>query len=324
MGTRKLWIGFIAVIIFSFSVLGFFGHEIYVEAPPIPEKVVADNGAVLFTAQDIRDGQNIWQSIGGQELGTIWGHGSYVAPDWTADYLHREARFILDQWAHERFNSDYDHLSDENKAVLQVDLKKELRTNTYDPGSQTLKVSPVRAKAMEELGRYYTGLFMADSSLDKTREAYAIPVNTIKEQSRMDRMNAFFFWASWACITQRPDKGVTYTNNWPPDELVGNKPAPSLILWTGFSVIMLLAGIGIMLFYQASIRDEELLPVNLPANDPLSGSQPTPSMKAVEKYFWVVCGLILVQILMGVITAHYGVEGNAFYGLSATAGSTTA
>ena len=314
MKTKRLWIGFIAVLVISFSVLGYFGHEIYVQAPPQPDKIVNASGKVLFTGQDIRDGQNVWQSIGGQELGTIWGHGSYVAPDWTADYLHREAEYILNDWARAKFNSDYGNLSDEDKAVLQVRLQKALRTNTYNPETKTLTVSDDVENAIRKTSAYYTGLFTDDPALAKTREDYAIPVNIIKDRSRMDKMNAFFFWASWACVTQRPEKAVSYTNNWPPEELVGNKPAPSLLLWTGFSVIMLIAGIGLMLFYQASIRDNESLPVHLPANDPLSGLQPTPSMKAIEKYFWVVCGLILVQVLMGVITAHYGVEGTAFYG----------
>jgi nitric oxide reductase large subunit len=45
----------------------------------------------------------------------------------------------------------------------------------------------------------------------------------------MQKMSAFFFWASWACITNRPGANVTYTNNWPPDEIIGNKPTNSLI-----------------------------------------------------------------------------------------------
>ncbi len=314
MVTKKLWIGFIAVIVITYSVLGFFGHEIYVQAPPIPDKVINKSDSVLFTGQDIRDGQNVWQSIGGQELGTVWGHGSYVAPDWTADYLHREAEFILNDWAGERYHSDYAGLNDENKAVLQVDLKKELRSNTYDRSKGILTVSPAREQAIEAMNHYYSGLFMHDPSLARLRDDYAIPENTVKDPARMDKMNAFFFWAAWTCSTERPGKTITYTNNWPPEELAGNKPAPSLILWTGFSVIMLLAGIGLMLFYQAGLRDNESLPLNLPENDPLSGLKPTPSMKAIEKYFWVVCGLILLQVIMGVITAHYGVEGNAFYG----------
>jgi len=78
MNTKKLWIGFTAVMVVSFAVLLFFGREIYRKAPPIPERVVTTSGKVLFTGQDIRDGQNVWQSIGGQELGTIWGHGAIL------------------------------------------------------------------------------------------------------------------------------------------------------------------------------------------------------------------------------------------------------
>ena len=99
MNTKKLWIGFISVITISFAVLLYFGREIYREAPPIPDKVVTPEGEVLFTGQEIKDGQNVWQSLEGQELGTVWGHGAYQAPDWTADWIHKEAVYMLDQLA---------------------------------------------------------------------------------------------------------------------------------------------------------------------------------------------------------------------------------
>ncbi len=96
MNYKRLWIGFALVNIVSFAILGYYGNEIYRKAPPIPQDVSDANGHVLFTGQDIKDGQNVWQSIGGQELGSIWGHGAYVAPDWSADWLHREAIWLLD------------------------------------------------------------------------------------------------------------------------------------------------------------------------------------------------------------------------------------
>ena len=315
MKTRRLWIGFIAVMVISFSVLGYYGTEIYHKAPPIPEKIITENGNVVFTDQEIKDGQNVWQSMGGQEVGTVWGHGSYVAPDWSADWLHREAMFILNYWAKAEFNTDYNSLDNEKKAVYQIRIQKELRTNTYDPKTKLLIVSTVRDSAIKALSVYYTKLFMDDPSMAATRSAYAIKTNSIKDPERMHKMNGFFFWISWACITQRPGQDITYTNNWPPDEMVGNKPAPSLILWTGFSVVMLVLGIGLLGFYYARNKDEDSLALSLPQNDPLSGFMPTPSMKATLKYFWIVCGLILVQILMGIVTAHYGVEGNGFYGI---------
>jgi nitric oxide reductase large subunit len=95
MKTKKLWIGFILIMVVSFGILGFFGREIYREAPPIPEKVISTDGTILFEGSDIKDGQNVWQSMGGQEVGTIWGHGAYKAPDWTADWLHRWSLWAL-------------------------------------------------------------------------------------------------------------------------------------------------------------------------------------------------------------------------------------
>jgi nitric oxide reductase subunit B len=128
-------------------------------------------------------------------------------------------------------------------------------------------------------------------------------------------LNSFFFWTSWASVTNRPGEEITYTNNWPHEELVANRPTGSLILWTGFSVILLLAGIGLLASYYASNRKGETEQEQYPEKDPLLGLTPSPSMKATLKYFWVVMGLILLQIVMGVITAHYGVEGESFYGL---------
>jgi nitric oxide reductase subunit B len=315
MKTNRLWIGFGAVILISFSVLLFFGREIYRQKPPVPNEVVTTDGITLFTGQDIKDGQNVWQSIGGQEVGTVWGHGSYVAPDWSADWLHRESEYILNYWSDTAYHKSFADLAPEVQATLKIRLQNELRTNTYDPATGNILVSPLRAEAIKAVSEHYTGLFMNDPALASLRDAYAIPENTIKDQSRMSKMNAFFFWVSWSCVTTRPGAEVTYTNNWPPESLVDNKPAGALLLWTGFSVIMLLAGIGLMSWYFASRREEHLPAHVLPEKDPLLGGTLFPSMKATLKYFWIVTALILVQILMGVITAHYGVEGQAFYGL---------
>lgn len=314
MNTKKLWTGFILVLVISFGILVYFGKEIYREKPPIPEKVIAQDGTILMTRSDILDGQNVWQSIGGQELGSVWGHGAYKAPDWTADWLHREALFILNGWSKEAFSTSYDDLEPEKQAMLKERLQEELRTNRYDEAAKTLTVSAIRAEAIRSNSSHYQGLFMNGPGQADLREAYSIPENSITDPARMAKLNAFFFWASWATVTERPGKDITYTNNWPAEKLVGNEPTGSLILWTGFSVIILLFGIGLLAWYYAIHREEDEKP-DIPTVNPLSGTRLTPSMKATLKYFWVVTALILVQILMGVITAHYGVEGLGFYGL---------
>ena len=111
-------------------------------APPIPSQVVTTGGHVLFDGETIRDGQNAWQSIGGQEIGTVWGHGSYVAPDWSADWLHRECVFILDRWAQETAPQNYAGLDVEQQAALRARLQQTLRTNTYDAARAKLQSIP--------------------------------------------------------------------------------------------------------------------------------------------------------------------------------------
>lgn len=314
MTTRKLWIAFILVIVVSFSVMLYFGREIYREAPPVPDKVITESGKLLFTGQQIKDGQNVWQSLGGQEIGTVWGHGAYQAPDWSADWLHREAVFMLDRMALEQEGRPFADLSEEKQASLKITLQKDLRSNKFDKRSGTLTISDLRAEAFTANSRYYGGLFTNDPALADLRDAYSIPENSLKDAARVPLLNAFFFWTSWACVTQRPGQDITYTNNWPAEELVANRPTGELILWTGFSVIILLAGIGIMVWYYAKIRSEPNENV-VPDVYPVLKEQQTPSQKATLKYFWIVSLLLLVQVLMGVITAHYGVEGQAFYGI---------
>lgn len=314
MNIRKLWFGFIAVMVISFGVLGYFGIEIYHQAPPIPDKVVTADGTVLFTGQDIKDGQNIWQSIGGQELGSVWGHGAYQAPDWTADWLHKEAIAMLDVLSLEKFQKKFSEIDPADQAFLKIKLQEEIRKNTFNSSDKSISVSALRASAIKSTSAFYSGLFTNDPAMAQLRHDYSIPENSIKTQERMDKMNAFFFWASWACVTERPDSDLTYTHNWPHEELVGNVATGDLHIWTGFSVIILLLGVALLAYQYARTRDnEESLP--MPSENPLINLTSTPSMKATLKYFVIVTALILVQVIMGVVTAHFGVEGNAFYGL---------
>ena len=313
MTTKKLWFGFIAVIVLSFSVLLFFGREIYNNAPPIPDKVVTTDGKVLFTGEDIKNGQNVWQSVGGQQIGTVWGHGAYQAPDWSADWLHKEAVEMLNSISIEEDQVPFANLSDQRKASVLITLQKEIRANTYDPQTGVLTVSNRRAEAIAANTAFYSGLFTNDPAMSKLREAYSLPENSLKDPERVRMLNAFFFWTSWSCVTNRPGQEITYTNNWPSEELVANKPTGSLMLWSGFSVIVLLIGIGLMAYYYAATRKDE--DDFIPKFFPKSQIDHTPSQRATLKYFWIVSLLLIVQVILGVVTAHYGVEGNAFYGI---------
>jgi nitric oxide reductase subunit B len=124
--TRRLWTWLGIVMFVSFGALGLLGREIYRNAPPIPAQVVAENGTVLFTADDIQTGRAVWQSAGGMQLGSIWGHGAYLAPDWSADWLHRESVALLERWSKEAGAAAFADLPAERQAALQARLKQEL------------------------------------------------------------------------------------------------------------------------------------------------------------------------------------------------------
>ncbi len=304
---KKLWIIFIGIFIISFGVLGWVGSEIFHQAPPIPREVVTVEGRTVIAEGEISNGQNVWQALGGMQVGSIWGHGSYVAPDWTADYLHREAQYILDSWAKAEFGGNYDGLNTEQKAVLRQRLQDVLRKNNYDPRTGKISIEPIRAQAFEENLKHYTEVFTNGNN------NYAIQHDTQSDPAKLRQLTTFFFWTSWAAVTNRPNKTISYTSNFPSEPLVGNTPTSDAIVWTGVSVIMLLAGIGAMVWLLAGRKLEP--PHDVPTSDPMIGATLTPSQKATVKYFVVVSLLFLLQILMGVVTAHYGVEGGGLYGI---------
>ena len=304
---KKYWIAFISVLTISFVVLLWVGSKIYQSAPPIPSVVKTTDGKIVFTSEDIQQGQNIWQAMGGMETGSIWGHGSYVAPDWTADWLHREAEYILNDWSKSEYKASFYQISAENQAGLKIRLKNMMRKNSIS-STGAIIITAARAQAITENIAHYEDIFINGN------DDYAIRKNTLSNSEKVRKMSAFFFWSSWAASTDRPGEDITYTSNWPHEELVGNRPTGDAVVWTGFSIIILLAGIGGMAWYYASQR-HETNHGEIPTDDPLLGSVVTPSQKAVIKYFWVVSGLLLLQILLGVITAHYGVEGGGFFGI---------
>src|SRR5215207_1680333 len=145
MSSRRLWIGLSALLIVSFGALLWVGSEIHRVMPPIPQAVVTDDGTEVFRAADIERGRQVWQSIGGQHLGSIWGHGSYVAPDWTADWLHREALAWLDIDTQRETSQRYSQLPEDAQATYAARLAKVMRTNTYDHATKTVTVAPIRA-----------------------------------------------------------------------------------------------------------------------------------------------------------------------------------
>ena len=141
-----------------------------------------------------------------------------------------------------------------------------------------------------------------------------MPKNVIKDDTRLRAFISYIWWTTWATETNRPGDNVTYTNNWPNEDLIENKATSEMLVWSVVSFVLLLAGVGALAWYHATQNhhdDDE----SFPKKDPLLALSATPSMKATQKYFWVVAALWLVQVLLGAVTGHYQVEGSAFYGI---------
>jgi nitric oxide reductase subunit B len=315
---KRLWIILTVGMVVMFGALLFLGREIYHEKPPIPSAVISADGATIYTKENIQNGQNIWQSTGGMQQGSIWGHGSYLAPDWSADWLHREAQSLL---AISTAKGTLSAMSKVTKrAVHQLAVQEEMRRNTYDPATGRISVSTNRAQAIKAVEAHYVRLYVgADQEALDLRRDYAFPLNAVLTEKEARDLSAFYFWTSWSATTNRPGKNITYTSNWPHEPLVGNKPTTGTLMWSLISVIILLAGIGSLVWYYAkqfTVWDAEQEPESgFAESDIMDTATVTPSMRATTKYFWLVCALFATQVLLGILTAHYAVEGQGLYGL---------
>src|SRR5580765_1924891 len=230
--TRRLWLGLATLLIVSFGVLLWMGRDMHQQAPPLPGRVVTARGDVVYTRADIELGRQVWQSIGGQQLGSIWGHGALVAPDWSADWLHRESVAMLELAAQGSTGEPYERLPQREQARLQADLKPLIRANTYDASRDEIVISDRRAQAIAQVAAHYASLFSNDPATAALREAYAMKNDTVPDAEHRRTLSSFFFWTSWATVTDRPDQAKSYTNNWPYEPLVGNAPTSGSFMWT--------------------------------------------------------------------------------------------
>lgn len=295
---KKYWILFTTVLIVSFTILIYSGVEIYHQAPPIPKVVKSPEGKVFFKENNIQKGKEVWQRIGGMEVGSIWGHGSYVAPDWTADYLHLEAEFLIEKIRTKKETDD-----------IKGRLKEIIRTNTFDENDGSVVISEDRYEAFEKNKAHYVDIFKGGN------EKMAIPPNTIISDEELFNLTAYFWWSSWAASTNRPNETYSYTSNFPHEPLIDNIPTYHIYLWSGVSVLMLIFAIAAMVIYYLKNLHKEQKEEKLTFLDPFKDIILLPSQRAVIKYFKITCLLILGQVLLGIVTVHYGVEGLEFFGI---------
>jgi nitric oxide reductase subunit B len=299
-------------MIVGFSILSVITVLTYTNAPPVPARVLSPDGEVLFTQGDIEGGQEVFFKYGLMEHGTLWGHGAYLGPDYTAEHLHREVGLVREHLAQERFGRALADLSTDEAAAVEAAARAELKLNRYDPDTGDLTLSASEAHAWLSLRAYWAEYF--SSSEDPPP---GLPSQFISNPQELERLNDFFAWATWATVTNRPGKDYTYTNNWPYDPDAGNTPSTDAYVWSALSLVTLLGGLGAILlmfgkFHFLGWEGESDFPS--PDEAPRSWAL-TPSQAATGKYFVVVAVLFFLQAAVGGALAHYRVDPHAFYGI---------
>jgi nitric oxide reductase subunit B len=296
----KGWIQAVVIVfLFGFTVLGILAYKTYKDEPPIPRNVVDPAGTVVFTGADVQAGQEIFLRNGLMEYGTIFGHGAYLGPDFTADYLHRAA---LDVQA-------YYGGSDSDKAKQQTIA--DFKTNRYDAATGTLTYTAAQAKAFADLVSYY-GTFFAQPST-KT----GLRPKPITDPEQIRQLTAFFSWSAWASSALRPGLQYSYTNNWPPEPLVANHASADAVVWSVISLIALLGGVGLLLavfgrwnFLGWHGKERTKISFRSPGEVTL-----TPAQRATAWFFLVMAVLFLMQTLLGGASEHYRADISSFFGL---------
>jgi nitric oxide reductase subunit B len=296
----KAWIhAAVLVMLCGFFILGLLAYRTYMASPPVPERVLDQNGRVLFSGRDISAGQQVFLHNGLMEYGSVFGHGAYLGPDYTADYLRRASDIVRARNGGARSDS------------ATIRTIAELRTNRYDDDSGTLRFSAGQSAAFRALVPYYSRFFS-----DPTTR-HGLRPDAITDRADLRRLTAFFAWTAWAAATNRPGHDYSYTNNWPPEPRVDNQPTANVIVWSVLSLIALLGGIGLLFAgfgrWGRNLgwhgREQSSLTFRNPGDVAL-----TPAQRATAWFFFVMAALFVIQTFVGAASQHYRAEIDSFFG----------
>jgi nitric oxide reductase subunit B len=275
------------------------GFLTYQSGPPIPAHVVSASGTAVFTGADVRAGQDVFLRNGLMEYGSIFGHGAYLGPDFTADYLHRSADLV---------KAGYGGSGSDSAAQR---TRTDFKTNRYDAAAGVLTFSDAQAAAFTTLRQHYAQEFSSPEGKNGLRPS------AITNPEQIRQLTSYFAWSAWASAADRPGTDYSYTNNWPGEPLVGNAPSAHVVLWSVVSLIALLGGTGALFaafgrwdWLGWHGRDHQELRFREPQQVRL-----TPSQRATAWFFFTMAALFLVQTLVGAASEHYRADLGSFFGI---------
>lgn len=297
----KGWIQGVALVMtFGFLVMGILAYRTYSASMPMPDKVVNESGQLLFTGDDITRGQELYQARGLMEYGSVLGHGAYLGPDYTAEYLRMATDDVANQLRTQGVTDPHDR------------VVNEFRANRYNAATKTLVFTNRQAAAFDRIQSHYAAYFGENST------KYGLLPQMVTDKAQIHDLTAFFAWTAWAGAAERPGHKYSYTNNWPAEPRVDNGPTAPMIVWSALSLIALLGGIGIM--FAVYGRWSQKVGWHGAEGSTLSFRQPgevslTPAQRACVWFFATVSVLFLAQTLLGAAAEHYRADLSTFFGL---------
>ena len=303
--------GLLLTLLFGFTVMIVGGVLMYKSRAPIPERVVGPDGATLFTAADIQNGQDLFRKRGLMDYGTVLGHGAYLGPDYTAEALH---------WMTEAMRpANYESLGVGAKGAVDAEIAAELKVNRYADGTLTFTAGQVAG--WNAIVERYRKLFVEGQIERALPKGALLPASEgggdpVQIMAATKQLAAFITWTSWLSAAKRPEAAHSYTNNWPYDKAAGNTATGGAMMWSAASVAGLIFFLALILYFQQRYRLSAEEVHNPQFKFDLARAPLTASQKAAAKYFVIAMALFLVQSLLGGKMAHDYVDGASFFGFN--------
>lgn len=281
-------------------------RQTYQQAAPLPQKFVTAAGTPVMSYDDIVAGKSGFQQADLMDYGSLYGMGSYFGEDYTAQYLVQLGKTVQDNLAQARYGKSFAALSEDQQPGITRQMQAQLQG--IDLSQPVVTLPDAVAQALVTLrGQISQSLRRDDFAKGYTR-AYSLTPETATQTAD------FLLYSSLTTVARRPGKSYSWTTNWPHEPLVGNKPTNATFVWTWASFTMVFFAIGaIIAVFRMYIEPKakvETFEATL-----IGFATPTPSQRALWKYFLVVAAVFLVQIGAGSIMAHYYSERASFYGI---------
>lgn len=307
---KNWWLPLLIIFIVSICGVAMIGIHTYTEAPPIPNYVTED-GEIIISKEDILEGQAVFQEYALMEYGSMFGDGANRGPDYTAEALHRMSEYMNDYYKSKLNTSENSEFAVRG---AQEQVKSEIKANTYDKNTNSVKLTASQVTAFSNLQDYYKNIF----TNPKFAGAFK-PAGYIKSEEDIKTLTTFFFWGAWVCGVERPGEKYSYTHNWPFDPMAGNTPTSATIIWSIVGSLGLILGLGIVMYYYGKMDQLEDSSYTNKAQafmtrEEIARFSPDKIQKSTFKFFYVAILLFALQVLSGILTVHDFVGFVNFFG----------